>query len=175
MQVHDKHFEIFITEERIKLRISELAAEISNDYAQKDLLFISILNGAFIFAADLIRAVSLDVEISFIKIASYEATASTGSIKKLFGLNESIEGRHIIVVEDVVDTGLSMTEVLLELESLKPASLEIASLLFKPGALKKPLDLKYVGFEIPNDFVVGYGLDYAGKGRGLAQIYKLKE
>ncbi len=175
MQVKDKNFQIFIEAETIQKRIATLGKQIAEDYHGKRPLFIAILNGAFMFASDLLKSVSIDCEISFIKLASYEAMQSSGNVASLIGLKENIANRHIIIIEDIVDTGNTMQHVLPIFEAQRPASVEIASLLLKPEALSKPLALRYVGFEIPNKFVVGYGLDYDGLGRNLPEIYQLKE
>lgn len=175
MQVKDKHFKIFIEEEAIQARIQALGKQITKDYEGKRPLFIAILNGAFMFASDLLKSVNIDCEISFVKLASYDAMQSSGNVQSLIGLKESIAERHIILVEDIVDTGNTMQHVLPVFEAEKPASVEIATLLLKPEALTKPLALRYVGFEIPNKFVVGFGLDYDGLGRNLPEIYQLQE
>lgn len=171
----DKEFSIYMDEIKILDRVRELSKKISEDYHDKNPLLIGILNGSFVFASDLVRNISIDTEVSFIKVASYSKTQSTGKVKKLVGLTENVFKRHLIIVEDIVDTGLTMTEILEDFSELGAASIEVATLLLKPDSLKKPLQVKYVGFEIPNKFVVGYGLDYDGLGRNLNHIYQLKE
>lgn len=173
--VKDKAFSIFIPENELYRRINELGARISEDYAGKDPLFIAVLNGAFMFAADLLKAVTIPCQITFVKVASYEAMQSRGEVEEILGLVEDLKDRHIIVLEDIVDTGLTMSELLKNISFFKPASLEVATLLLKPDALRRDLFLKYVGAEIPNKFVVGYGLDYDGFGRNLRDLYQLKE
>lgn len=171
VHVKDKSFSIFLTEEQILARVKEVGAQISKDLEGKQPLFLAVLNGSFVFAADLMRAVTIPSEISFIRLASYEGTSSTGKVKQLMGLNENIEGRTIVVVEDIVDSGLTMKELLAMLAEKRPAEVHVASLLVKPGNLKVDLDIPYRCFDIPNDFIVGYGLDYDGFGRNLRQIY----
>lgn len=171
VHVKDKSFSIFLTEEQILARVKEVGAQISKDLEGKQPLFLAVLNGSFVFAADLMRAVTIPSEISFIRLASYEGTSSTGKVKQLMGLNENIEGRTIVVVEDIVDSGLTMKELLAMLAEKHPAEVHVASLLVKPGNLKVDLDIPYRCFDIPNDFIVGYGLDYDGFGRNLRQIY----
>ncbi len=171
--IKDKTFVPLITAEAIQSRIQELAGKINQDYADKQPLIVVVLNGAFLFAADLVKHLTIPCEITFIRVASYTATESSGQLKQILGLNESIEGRDLIVVEDIVDTGLTICEVCNQLQTKNPASIAIATLLFKPAALKKPLDLRYVGFEIENRFVLGYGLDYDGLGRNTPNILVL--
>jgi len=173
LKILDKEFEIFIKKEDIKSRVKEIASQISQDYAGKNPVFIAVLNGSFIFAADLMKEISIPAEISFIKVASYYHTSSTGEVKKLIGLQEDITQRNVIIIEDIVDTGLTMAKIKEEVMMAEPSSLEVATLLVKPETLKEDLSLKYVGFEIPNKFVVGYGLDYNGYGRNLKAIYQI--
>ena len=162
-----------ITGEAISKRVDELAAQINRDYAGKDVVFIGILNGAFLFAADLFKKIDLKARISFVKLASYEGTRSSGSIKELIGWNEDIKGMEVVVIEDIVDTGHTLELIVGELKVRKAANVRIATLLFKPDAYKKTIPVEYVGFSIPNDFVVGYGLDYDGYGRNLPSVYTL--
>jgi hypoxanthine phosphoribosyltransferase len=175
MHIHDKRFDIFISSEKIKVRIRELAAQINSDYKTKNPLFLSILNGAFIFTADIFREINIPAEVSFIKLKSYRKMESSGKVKELLGLEHNIFGRNIIIVEDIVDTGNTLNHILREFEQLGTKSIEILTLLHKPEATKNPVSLKYVGFEIPDKFVVGYGLDYDGYGRNLADLYKIVE
>ncbi|QHV98495.1 hypoxanthine phosphoribosyltransferase [Spirosoma endbachense] len=172
--IKDKTFVPFISAEAIQTRIQELAEQINQEYAAKQPLIVVVLNGAFLFAADLAKHLTIPCEITFIRVASYTATESSGQLKQILGLNESIEGRDLIVVEDIVDTGLTLYEVCDQLQAKGPSSLTIATLLFKPAALKKQLDLHYVGFEIENRFVLGYGLDYDGLGRNTPDILVLQ-
>ena len=169
--VRDRHFRISIPDEQIAQRVNAVAAAISKDLEGERPLFLAVLNGSFVFAADLLRGITIPCEISFVRLASYEGTTSTGKVRELIGLNENIEGRTIVVVEDIIDSGLTMKEMLNMLQAHKPKDIRIASLLVKPGNLKVDLDIPYCCFEIPNEFIVGYGLDYDGYGRNLRDIY----
>lgn len=168
-------FEPYIENQQIKERIKELGTTITNDYQGKLPLFICVLNGAFPFAADLIREVGIDAEIAFIRLKSYEGTGSTGTVKEVLGLSESIEGRSVIVVEDIVDTGNTIQKLIAELEKRNPANIKIATLLFKPQALQCDVKPDYVGFEIPSKFIIGFGLDLDGIARNLPDIWALSE
>jgi len=174
MKVHDKEFDKFIDEGKINDRVKEIAKQINKDYKGKTPLFIAILNGSFMFAADLMKEVTIPSEISFVRVASYEDMQSSGDIKKLIGLSENIFNREVIVIEDIIDSGLTMSKMLEEFTSLGAKNVSIASLLTKPDNMKLEIEVKYLGFEIPNKFVVGYGLDYDGLGRNLKDIYQLK-
>lgn len=171
--LRDKSFKIYLEYAKIKARILELAAEIERDYVDKSPLFIAILNGSFIFAADLFKEIKVDCSISFVKLASYKGTTSTGNIINLIGLDEKIQDRHIIILEDIVDTGRTMTMLTEHLNNRNPASLNIITLLLKPGSMEFDIDIRYTGFEIGNDFIVGFGLDYDGLGRNYKDIYKI--
>jgi hypoxanthine phosphoribosyltransferase len=173
IQVHDKHFEVFIAKQVIEKRIAALGAAISADYQGKKPLFLTILNGSFMFAAELMKSVEVPCEITFLRVSSYQATESTGKVHEILGLLENIEDRDVIIVEDIIDTGLTMVEVKAQLTAKNPKSLSIATLFQKPEALKQPIEVQYVGFEIENKFVLGYGLDYDGLGRNLADLYVL--
>ena len=175
IQVKDKTFAVSIPESEIKQQIKRVAAEISRDYAGRQPVFLAVLNGSFIFAADLLREVDLPCEISFVKLASYQGTSSTGEIREVIGLNIDITGRPVIIVEDIVDTGLTMAHMLETLQSHNPASIDICTLLFKPTKLQVSLDVRYCCKEIPDDFVVGFGLDYDGFGRNTKDIYTIVE
>jgi len=172
-KIHDQQFDILISEDRIQGRIKELADQLNEDYKNQNPLFLSILNGAFIFTADLFREINIPAEVSFIKLKSYRRMETTGKVKELIGLEHNIFNRNIIIIEDIVDTGKTLRHILEEFHELGTKSIEILTLLYKPEASKISLDLKYVGFEIPNEFVVGYGLDYDGYGRNLKDIYKV--
>jgi hypoxanthine phosphoribosyltransferase len=174
MKLKDKSFSIFIKKEAIDKRVKELAEQISIDYLNKELFFIPILNGAFLFASDLIKEIDIPCQVSFVKVSSYSGTSSTGVIKSILGLDVDLTGKHVILVDDIVDTGLTMESIVKEIAALNPESIEIATFLLKPEAYQKQLELKYVGFTIPNSFVVGYGLDYEGYGRNLKDIYHIK-
>lgn len=171
IKVYDRLFTDFIPSTIIHNRIQEIAHELNEKYNSQRPIFLTVLNGAFIFAADLMREITIECEMSFVKIASYNGTKSTDNIKELIGFNEHISDRHIIVIEDIVDTGLSMKHILEQLALLKPASVAVVTLLFKKEALKHHVQVDYVGFEIENKFVLGYGLDYDGLGRNLPDIY----
>ena len=175
IQIKDKRFTPFIPEERILKEVARVASEINRDLEGTNPLFLSVLNGAFMFAADLMRMVTIPSEISFVKYASYEGTSSTGNLKQLMGINQDVEGRHVIIVEDIVDTGFTMQKMIESLKEKNPASIHICSLLVKPGNLQVPLDIDYAVMEIPNDFIVGYGLDYDQQGRNLRDIYTIVE
>ncbi len=175
IKIKGKEFAVSIPEERILKEVERLAAQISRDLEGKNPLFLGILNGSFMFAADLFRRITIPAEISFVKLASYEGTASTGVIKEVIGLSESISGRTIVVVEDIVDTGCTMQKLLENLGTRSPESIHVCTLLLKPEKLKVDLNVEYVALEIPNDFIVGYGLDYDGYGRNLKDIYTVVE
>ncbi|MFI5218434.1 MAG: hypoxanthine phosphoribosyltransferase [Bacteroidia bacterium] len=175
IKIKDKEFRVLISANEIQQRVKSIAEKINHDYNGKQPLFLGVLNGAFLFMADLFKSISLECEISFIRVSSYNGTASSGNIKNVIGLNENISGRDVIVVEDIVDTGDTAKYLFDELKKHNPASVKLATFLFKPKALKqniKPPD--YAGFEIDPAFVVGYGLDYDGFGRNLNDIYVLK-
>jgi hypoxanthine phosphoribosyltransferase len=173
--VNNKPFEVYIEEAKIQARIAELAAQMNLDLKDKKPLFLAVLNGSFLFAADLFKKLTIDCEISFVKLSSYEGTQSTEKVKKLIGLNEDIKGRTIVVLEDIVDTGITINEMMSQLMEHEPSEIKIATLLFKPAAYIKRVHLDYVGFEVPKVFLLGYGLDYDGLGRNLNDIYKIKE
>ena len=173
IQVKDKTFAISIPESEIKQQIKRVAAEITRDYAGRQPVFLAVLNGSFIFAADLLREVDLPCEISFVKLASYQGTSSTGEIREVIGLNIDITDRPVIIVEDIVDTGLTMAHMLDTLKGHNPASIDICTLLLKPTKLHVNLDVRYCCKEIPDDFVVGFGLDYDGFGRNTKDIYTI--
>lgn len=175
IKVRDREFAVSIPEEKIKARVAEIAAQISHDLEGKRPLFLAVLNGSFVFAADLLRGIDTPCEISFVRMASYEGTSSTGDVKQLIGLKEDIKGRTVVIVEDIIDSGLTMVHLLGLLKEKQPADIKIAALLVKPGNLKVNLDIPYCCFEIPNDFIVGYGLDYDGEGRNLPSIYTVTE
>lgn len=172
--IHDKTFKILIDAEKIQARVHQIAMQINTEYAGRTPLFLGVLNGAFLFAADLFKGITLECEISFIRVSSYSGTASTGQVKSLIGVNMDISNRDIIIIEDIVDTGDTMEYLLKELKEKNPASIKLATMVFKPAALKHDLKPDYVGFEVPPDFLVGYGLDYDGLGRNLNDIYILK-
>lgn len=173
--VKDKSFEPYLSASSIQEAIGRIATGINDDYRSKKPLFIAILNGSFMFAADLFKAVTIDAEICFIKLASYKGTKSTGQVITAIGLDTDIHDRHVVILEDIVDTGKTLHEFLPQLRHQQPASLELAVLLHKPDATVHTVPIKYLGFSIPNKFVLGYGLDYDGFGRNIPEIYQLKE
>ena len=173
IRILDKNFREMITEQAIQKRIGELAEQMNYDLKDKDVVCLGILNGAFLFAADIFRKLRIPARISFVKLASYEGTKSSGTIKELIGWNEDINGKTVVVLEDIVDTGHTLERIMAELIMRKASEIRIATAFFKPGAYRSNISLDYVGFEIPNDFVVGYGLDYDGYGRNLPSVYTL--
>ena len=173
IKVKDKTFSVSISERALKRQIKRIAEKINRDYEGQEPVFLAVLNGSFIFAADLLREIDLPCEISFVKLASYEGTSSTGSIREVIGLNIDITNRPVIIVEDIVDTGLTMAHMLETLQKQNPASIDICTLLLKPEKLQVRLDIRYVCMQIPDDFVVGYGLDYDGFGRNTKDIYTI--
>lgn len=175
IRVHDKLFDPYLTQEEIQTRVSFIAEQLNTDYSGKKPLFIAILNGSFIFASDLFKKLTIEAEICFIKLASYKGSKSTGTVVTAIGLDASIFGRDVVIVEDIVDTGKTLTEFLPQLHHQQPASLKIVALLHKAEATVHPIPIDYLGFTIPDKFVVGYGLDYDGLGRNIPEIYKLVE
>ncbi|MGZ3950328.1 MAG: hypoxanthine phosphoribosyltransferase [Flavisolibacter sp.] len=173
IQLHDKGFDIYLPEAKIQEKIKEIAVQLNNDYKNKRPLFIAILNGSFMFAADLFKYLSIDAEICFIKLASYRGMKSSGHVITAIGLDVDLYDRDVVILEDIVDTGKTLNEFLPKLDHQQPKSLKIAALLHKPDATQFQLKIDYVGFSIPNKFVVGYGLDYDGLGRNFKDIYQL--
>lgn len=172
--IKDKTFETYISEIEIKQRVRELGKQISKDLKDDNPLFLAVLNGSFVFAADLIREVTIPSEISFVKLSSYQGLSSSGKVKELIGLNQSIEGRTVVIVEDIIESGITMRSILRQLDKMHPAKVLVCTLTVKPDRLEERLDIAYTAFRIANDFIVGYGLDYDQQGRGLKEIYKLK-
>jgi hypoxanthine phosphoribosyltransferase len=173
IKVHEKTFDTYLSEQTIQQKITEIASAINRDYAGKKPLFIAILNGSFMFAADLFKNLAIDAEICFIKLASYKGMKSSGHVVTAIGLDAELHARDVIIVEDIVDTGKTLNEFLPKLMHHQPASLKIVALLHKADATKYPIPIDYLGFSIPDKFVVGYGLDYDGLGRNLKEIYQL--
>ena len=173
--IKDKTFRTSIPESEILKRVKAVAERINHDMADKNPLFLAVLNGSFVVAADLVREITIPSQISFVKLASYEGTTSTGKITEVIGINEDLAGRTVVIVEDIVDTGLTMKRMIETLGTRNPASVHICTLLVKPEKLKVDLDIEYAAFEIPNEFIVGYGLDYDQEGRGLRDIYTIVE
>ena len=175
VKVKDKTFKTFIPEEEIQRRVKAVAEKLNKDMAGKNPLFLAVLHGSFIFAADLMRYITIPCEISFVKLASYEGTTSTGKVKEVVGINQDLKGRTVVIVEDIVDTGHTMKHMLESLSKHNPESLHICTLLVKPSKLEVDLNIEYPAMEIPNDFIVGYGLDYDQQGRNLRDIYTIVE
>ncbi len=175
VRIHDKTFKPYLSEKAIREKVLELAESLNRDYVGKNPIFLAILNGAFIFAADLFKCLSIDAEISFIKLASYKGMKSSGQVITAIGLDTELYGRHVVILEDIVDTGKTLHEFLPQLQHQQPASLKIVALLHKHAAMVFPVNVDYTGFEIPDKFVVGYGLDYNGLGRNTPAIYQLFE
>jgi len=173
VKVHDKHFEPFIPEEKIQDEVSRIAGEMNRDLAQKDPIFLGILNGAFMFASDLYKQLTFPCQITFLKLASYSGTQSTGTVKQLIGINRDLKDRVVVVLEDIVDTGVTLETIIRQLSGYQPAEIRVATFLHKPDATVKEVKLDYVGIKIPNDFILGYGLDYDGYGRNFKEIYRL--
>ncbi|MGN7820350.1 hypoxanthine phosphoribosyltransferase [Chitinophaga varians] len=175
IQVHDKKFQPYIGATELQQRIKEIAADISRDLKDERPLFIAILNGSFMFAGDVFKYLNIPAEISFIKLASYKGTKSTGNVVQAIGLDEDLFGRTVVILEDIVDTGKTLSQFLPQLEHQQPKKLLVASLLTKPEAMVHPIKIDYLGFSVPNKFLLGYGLDYDGLGRNLPEIYQLVE
>ena len=175
IQIKDKRFRTFITENEILKQVARVADEINRDLADENPLFVSVLNGSFMFTSDLMKHLNMPCELSFVKLASYEGTSSTGKVKELVGLNNDITGRTVVIVEDIVDTGFTMERLIETLRQGNPKDIRIATLLVKPDKLQVKLDIHYVAMNIPNDFIVGYGLDYDGLGRNYRDIYTVVE
>ncbi len=175
VKVLDKTFVKFIDHDDLLKAIGKLAQQINDDLKNKEVVFMGILNGSFMFASDLMKEINLNCIITFVKVASYSGTSSTGKVERLIGINEDIEGKTVVILEDIVDTGNTMEHILKQLKGYDPAEIKIATLLFKPEAFKKDYPIDYVAIEIPNEFVLGYGLDYDGYGRNLKHLYKLKQ
>ncbi len=173
VKVLDKTFEISIHQDKILERVKTLAQQMDEDLAGKDVMFLGILNGAFMFAADLYKTITIPAPITFLKVASYDGTTSSGKVKRLIGINEDIANKTVVIIEDIVDTGITLEQIIKQLKGYDPAEILVSTLLFKPDSYQKNIPLDYVGFEIPPDFIVGYGLDYNGLGRNLPHIYKL--
>ena len=175
IKVHDKSFRPFIPFEKIEEEVKRIALEINSDLEGQKPLFLAILNGSFMFAADLLKHIDLNCEISFVKLASYSGTHSTENVRQLIGFDEDIYGKTIVVIEDIIDSGLTMERVLEQLKDLGAHDVKVATLLFKPNAFKRDYDVHYKGFDIGNEFIIGYGLDYNRQGRNLKDIFIIEE
>lgn len=175
IHIKDKDFKVSIPEEEILKQVDRVAAEINRDLAGKNPLFLAVLNGSFMFASDLMKRITIPCEISFVKLASYQGVTSTGKVRDVIGINENLTGRTIVIVEDIIESGTTMQHMLETLGTYSPESVKIATLLVKPEKLKVDLDIKYAAMNIPNDFIVGYGLDYDGFGRNYKDIYTVMD
>ena len=173
VKILDKEFEVSISHDQIQEAIGRIAERIDKDLKGKDVIFMGVLNGSFMFASDLFKKINIDCQITFVKVASYQGTMSTGNVKRLIGINEDIKGKTVVILEDIVDTGHTLDNIIRQLLGYEPKEIKIATFLFKPDAYTKDIPIDYVGFEIPNDFIVGYGLDYDGFGRNLENLYTL--
>ena len=173
VQVHDKKFKLFIAEEAIQREVTRIANLMNRELADKDPIFLGILNGAFMFASDLYKQLTFPCQITFLKLASYSGTQSTGTVKQLIGINLDLKDRFVVVLEDIVDTGVTLETIIRQLSGFQPAAIRVATFLHKPEATIREVKLDYVGMEIPNDFILGYGLDYDGYGRNFKEIYQL--
>lgn len=171
----DKKFKIFITQDEIESAVEVIAANLNRDLLGKDVIFIGILNGAFMFFSDILKRIAFNCKVSFIKLMSYDGTSTSGTINELVGLNDEITGKTVVIVEDIIDSGLTIEKIKNQLVKNNPAEIKIAAFLVKPGNFMKNITVEYVGFEIPNDFIVGYGMDYYGYGRNLKNIYTLTD
>ena len=175
IQLHDKSFEPFISAEEIDFALKNMAKQMDDDFFDETPVFVGVLNGAFMVMADLMKHYRGMCEVSFVKMASYQGTESTGEVQQLIGLNQNVEGRNVVIIEDIVDTGKTISELKNIFKNLKVKHLKIATLFFKPDAYIQDIKIDYIGIRIPNKFIVGYGLDYDGLGRNLPEIYQLKE
>ena len=173
IQILDREFELFIKNDEIKIRISEIANAINHDYRGKKPIFLAILNGSFFFASDLLQEINILCEVSFVKLASYRGTDSSGKVQTLIGLEQDLEGRDLIILEDIIDSGLTMLTLLEKLNRHKPLSIRVATMLYKQKALKNNISADYTGFKVTDEFLLGYGLDYNQYGRNLKDIYKI--
>ena len=171
----DKEFSLFITADKIQAEVQAIADRINIDLKDEDVIFIGVLNGAFMFASDLLRKINFNVQVSFVKLASYLGTSSNGKVKRLIGINESLKDKTVVIIEDIIDTGNSLESIISQLKGFRPRQIFVAALLLKAHVYTRDLKLNYVGFRIPPDFVVGYGPDYQGFGRNLRNIYTLSE
>ncbi|MCB7481250.1 hypoxanthine phosphoribosyltransferase [Christiangramia sediminis] len=174
IKLHDLEFEPYISEEEIMMAIEEISVKLNKDFGHKRPVFLGVLNGSFMFASEIIKRFSGDCEISFVKMGSYEGTETTGEVKTLLGLNQELKGRQVILLEDIVDTGNTLVEIDKILKKAEVEDYKVVTLFYKPEAYKKNIPIQYIGMEIPNKFIVGFGLDYDGLGRNLTQVYKRK-
>jgi hypoxanthine phosphoribosyltransferase len=170
-----KEFELFLTADKIQAEVQRIADRINTELNNEDVVFIGILNGAFMFASDLVRKISFDAQVTFVKLTSYAGQASTGVVKRLIGINEDLKDKTVVIVEDIIDTGTTIESIIAQIKGFRPRQIFVATLLLKPDLYQKDINLDYVGFRIPKNFVVGYGLDYNGFGRNLRNLYMQEE
>lgn len=175
VKLRDKKFKETINSETIDEAVQRVADQINQDLEGLNPVFVCVLNGAFMFASDLLKKINIDCEITFVKVASYDGTNSTGDVKTLIGLNHDLRNREVIIVEDIVDTGITIERIIDQMKHQNPEDVKIATLLFKPDAYTKDIHIDYVALKVPNDFLIGYGLDYDGLGRNLESIYVLED
>ncbi len=175
VKILDKEFKLAISSDELEDAVTRLAKQMNRDLSGKKVIFLGILNGSFVFAADLLRKITFDCQITFLKLASYQGTSTSGNVQRLIGVNEDLKDHTVIILEDIVDTGHTLDNIIKQLKGYEPAGIKIAALLFKPEAYQFDTKLDYVGFEVPNDFLIGYGLDYNGYGRNLKEIYSITE
>jgi hypoxanthine phosphoribosyltransferase len=171
----DKEFQLFLPPEKIQAEVQNMADRINSDLKNEEVIFIGILNGAFMFASDLLRKINFDTQVSFVKLTSYKGTVSTGNVKRLIGINEVLKDKTVVIIEDIIDTGVTIESIIQQIKGFMPKQIYVATLLLKPELYTREIKIDYVGFKIPKDFIVGYGLDYEGYGRNLRGIYKLSE
>lgn len=173
VKILDKEFGVSIPSDEIQAAIQKVADRMNQDFVGKDIIFLGILNGAFMFASDLFKRIKVDCRITFLKLASYEGTRSTGTLKRLIGLNEDVSNATVVILEDIIDTGHTIVDIVKQLKGYEPKEIKVATMFLKPDVYDKDVKIDYIGMEIPNDFIVGYGLDYDGYGRNLADVYTL--
>jgi len=171
----DKEFKLYIPAEKIQVQVQSIADRMNDELKNEDVIFIGILNGAFMFASDLLRKISINAQVSFVKLTSYQGTTSAGNVRRLIGINEVLKDKTVVIIEDIIDTGSTIENIINQIKGFRPRQIYIATLLLKTEYYNKDIKLDYVGFQIPKDFVVGYGLDYQGYGRNLRSLYKLVE
>jgi hypoxanthine phosphoribosyltransferase len=171
----DKEFKMYIPAEKIQAEVQNIADRMNSELKNEDVVFIGVLNGAFMFASDLLRKINFNVQVSFVKLTSYQGTTSTGKVRRLIGINEALKDKTVVIIEDIIDTGTTIESIIHQIKGFMPRQVFVATLLLKAEFYNKNIKLDYVGFKIPKDFVVGYGLDYQGYGRNLRSLYKLEE
>jgi hypoxanthine phosphoribosyltransferase len=170
-----KEFELFLTDDKIQAEVQNIADRINAELNSEDVVFLGILNGAFMFASDLVRKINFDVQVTFVKLASYSGQASTGIVNRLIGVNEDLKDKTVVIVEDIIDTGTTIESIISQIKGFRPRQIFVATLLLKPDLYSKEINLDYIGFRIPKNFVVGYGLDYNGFGRNLRNLYAMED